>query len=69
MEELTKAINRSHDTAVGPDDIHSQFFKNVSSIFVPTFKTCLVYLDIREYFTSWKEATNYSHPESRKRSQ
>lgn len=29
MDELTAAISRSHDTAVGPDDIHYQMFKHL----------------------------------------
>jgi len=29
LDELTDAISKSHDTAVGPDDVHYQMFKHL----------------------------------------
>lgn len=57
MEELTKAINRSHDTTVGPYDIHYQFSKICLIHFCLYFLKLFYYIWISENIPlSWKEA-------------
>jgi len=45
MNELTNAISKSHDTAVGPDSIHYQMLKNLPDSAKDTLLGAKLYLD------------------------
>ena len=58
LSELTDSIMKSHDTAVGPDEIHYEFLKHLPSssleILLQVFNEVWV---SGRFPTSWKEAT------------
>ena len=40
MDELTSAVSKSHDSAVGPDDIHYQMLKHLPGVAFGNSATC-----------------------------
>ena len=58
LSELTDSIMKSHDTAVGPDEIHYQFLKHLPSISLEFLLQVFNEVWVSGGFpTSWKEAT------------
>ena len=58
LSELTDSIMKSHDTAVGPDEIHYQFLKHLPSISLEFLLQVFNEVWVSGRFpTSWKEAT------------
>jgi len=58
MNELTNAISKSHDTAVGPDSIHYQMLKNLPDFAEDTLLGALHYIWTTGNFPSeWHFAT------------
>ena len=58
LSELTDSIMKSHDTAVGPDEIHYQFLKHLPSISLEFLLQAFNEVWVSGRFpTSWKEAT------------
>ena len=58
IEELTDAISKAHDTAVGPDDIHYQMLKHLPNEALQTLLGALN--DIRysgNFPDSWRTST------------
>ena len=54
LSELTDSIMKSHDTAVGPDQIHYEFLKHLPS---SSLEFLLQVWVSGRFPTSWKEAT------------
>jgi len=44
MDELTNAVSKSHDTAVGPDSIHYQMLKNLPDSAMDTLLGAVNYI-------------------------
>ena len=58
LSELTDSIMKSHDTAVGPDEIHYEFLKHLPSISLEFLLQVFNEVWVSGRFpTSWKEAT------------
>ena len=58
MYELTSAISKSHDSAVGPDDIHYQMLKHLPGAALETLLDVLNDIWISGNFPeSWRTST------------
>jgi len=60
MYELSSAISKSHDSAVGPDDIHYQILKHLPGAALETLLSLHVLNDIwisGNFPESWKTST------------
>jgi len=58
MQELTDAISKSHDTGVGPDDIHYQMLKHLPIEALNTLLESLNNIWIsRKFPDNWRTST------------
>ena len=58
MDELTSAVSKSHDSAVGPDDIHYQMLKRLPGAALETLLDVLNDIWISCNFPeSWRTST------------
>ena len=63
MDELTNAISKSHDTAVGPDSIHYQMFKNLPDSAMDTLLGAINFVWTTGNFPpEWHLALSYQLP-------
>ena len=68
MGELVDSIKKSHDTAVGPDDIHYQILKHLPECTLDTLLNIYNQIwDGGDFPTEWREATIIPIPKTRQR--
>ena len=48
LDEVTDAISKSHDTAIGPDDVHYQMLKHLLVMLCSLYSTFLITSGLRE---------------------
>jgi len=72
IDELTNAICKTQDTAVGPDDVHYQMLKHLPANIQNTLLCILIYFS-KQHLAKWKHSNklailnNNSGSKTRKR--